>query len=94
MEDFSPPPSPTPVDFNEDDILDAELPFVFDPRSTVSGTDGNQATYGNHKKASEKYIHPSVFGTAYPTQGHVGAWHLSQGPFDKDSANCSLNTSS
>lgn len=28
MEAFSPPPSPTPVQFNEDNILDNELPSV------------------------------------------------------------------
>lgn len=55
VEVFSTPPSPRSVHFNEDDIVDDKvaydfgvMPYVFEPRSTVSGSNDVREPQGHH----------------------------------------------
>lgn len=59
VEDFVLPPSATHVHYNQDNILDDEMRVfgdmlhVFDPRSCVSATDGEEKPYGRHREISD-----------------------------------------
>lgn len=59
VEDFLSPPSPTPVKFNKDDIIDLPwdamfffgvFSYVFEPRSTIRGTNGDGEHQGHQQE--------------------------------------------